>query len=91
MPRFYFHFASRDLHIPDDHGVELPDAATAARHAALLVRQTRPFVLEGPSWEGWVIEIADEKQRLVQTVVFPDRRPALPPVKATRLTPIRPW
>lgn len=84
MPRFYFHFTSRDAHIPDDHGVELPDAAAAARHAALLVRQTRPFVLEGPSWEGWVIEVADAEQRLVQTVVFPDARPAVRPVEVVR-------
>jgi len=37
MPRFYFHLASKDSHIPDDSGKELATLHDAYAHARKLI------------------------------------------------------
>ena len=37
MPRFYFHLASKDAHIPDDSGKELDNLNDAYMHARKLI------------------------------------------------------
>jgi hypothetical protein len=102
MPRYFFHFASRDDFIPDFDGVALEGLAAAHRHAVRPARQTRALLAAGEP-RHWTIEIADERQRVVLTVLFPaaapggpakdpdggGRRPAPPlgPGQASRLDP----
>jgi hypothetical protein len=72
MPRYFFHFVSRDDFIPDYDGVILDDLRIAHRHAMRLVSQTLP-VLGDDDPRDWKIEIADERQFVLLTVIFPLR------------------
>jgi hypothetical protein len=70
--RFYFNFLSHDnAEILDCEGVELSDWLAAHRHAVRIVKQTVPFIPEGPDWRGWRIQVTDESRRPVLSVLFP--------------------
>ena len=67
---FYFNFISRDNdEILDCEGVDLTDSRAAHRHAVRIVKQTVPFIPEGPDC-GWRIEVTDESRRHVLSVLF---------------------
>jgi len=58
--RFYFNFLPHDKdEILDFEGVELKDWLAAHRHAVRIVKQTVPFIPEGPDWRGWRIQVTD--------------------------------
>ena len=68
---FYFNFISRDNDvILDCEGVDLADSRAAHRHAVRIVKQTVPFIPEGPDWRGWRIQVTDESRRHVLSVLF---------------------
>jgi|tagenome__1003787_1003787.scaffolds.fasta_scaffold20983590_7 hypothetical protein len=69
--RFYFDFLSHDHdEILDCEGVELANWLAAHRHAVRIVKQTVPYIPEGPDWRGWRIQVTDESRRHVLTVLF---------------------
>jgi len=77
--RFYFDFLSHDNdEIRDCEGVELANWLAAHRHANRIVKQTVPFIPDGPDWRGWRIQVTDESRRQVLSVLFhaPSRHPA---------------
>ena len=70
--RFYFNFLPHDKdEILDFEGVELKDWLAAHRHAVRIVKQTVPFIPEGPDWRGWRIQVTDKSRRNVLSVLFP--------------------
>ena len=69
--RFYFDFLSHDNdEIRDCEGVELANWLAAHRHANRIVKQTVPFIPDGPDWRGWRIQVTDESRRQVLSVLF---------------------
>jgi hypothetical protein len=69
--RFYFDFLSHDNgDIRDCEGVELANWLAAHRHAIRIVKQTVPFIPDGPDWRGWRIQVTDESRRQVLSVLF---------------------
>jgi hypothetical protein len=69
--RFYFDFLSHDNdEIRDSEGVELANWLAAHRHAIRIVKQTVPFIPDGPDWRGWRIQVTDESRRQVLSVLF---------------------
>ena len=69
--RFYFDFLSHDNEaIRDCEGVELANWLAAHRHAIRIVKQTVPFIPDGPEWRGWRIQVTDESRRQVLSVLF---------------------
>src|SRR3954470_6572694 len=69
--RFYFDFLSHENdEILDCEGVELADWLAAHRHAIRIVKQTVPFIPDGPDWRGWRIQVTDESRRQVLSVLF---------------------
>src|SRR5829696_7778306 len=85
--RFYFDFLSHDNdEILDCEGVELVDWLAAHCHAMRIVKQTVPFIPEGPDWRGWRIEVTDESRMHVLSVLFHARsRYAAPELTQTCL------
>jgi hypothetical protein len=79
VARFYFHYWHRgSLRVPDDEGgVELSNINAAHQHALKLVQQTLPLFDSADEARGWYIEIADEEDRHVLTVLFPAKGTAL--------------
>jgi hypothetical protein len=70
MPRYFFHFASKHEFVPDYDGVILGSLSAAHLHATRLVSQTLPLLGSDDPRE-WTIEVADERQLVVLTVLFP--------------------
>jgi trans-2-enoyl-CoA reductase len=70
MPRYFFHFASNDEFILDHDGVVLDDLEAAHTHAMRLIWQT-VAVMGGEDFRQWRVEIAEESQGVVLTVLFP--------------------
>ena len=69
--RFYFDFLSHDNdEILDCEGVELANWLAAHRHAIRIVKQTLPFIPDGPDWRGWRIQVTDKSRRQVLSVLF---------------------
>jgi hypothetical protein len=75
MPRFYFHFASKDRFVHDDQGADLEGLATAHLHALRLILRTLRF-MDGGEPERWTVQVADGEGHVRLTVLFPsaDRR-----------------
>src|SRR5829696_5477057 len=59
VPRFYFHFASAQRFVYDDHGAELPSLRSAHMHAVGLVART-VRLMDPADKERWTVQIADE-------------------------------
>jgi hypothetical protein len=66
----FFHFVSKEDFIPDYEGVALPNLKAAHQHAMRLVGHTIA-ALADEDLRLWMIEIADERQCVVLTVLFP--------------------
>ena len=73
MARYRFHYwCHGSISVPDeDGGIELADLQAAHRHALKLVRQTTPLFANAEEARGWYIEIADENDHHMMTVLFP--------------------
>ena len=70
MPRYFFHFASKQELVIDGDGIELPDLLTAHQHAIRLVREAMPFLANDPR-QGWVVEVTNTDSDPPLTVLFP--------------------
>ena len=69
--RFYFDFLSHENdEILDCEGVELANWLAAHRYAIRIVKQTVPFIPDGPDWRGWRIQVTDESRGHVLSVLF---------------------
>jgi hypothetical protein len=67
MARFYFHLASKDSHIPDDHGKELNTLNDAYMHARKLIDKIL-FRIGHDDAEAWKVVISnndDDAQMIV--------------------------
>jgi len=73
MPHDFFDFLSVEERVPDGEGVELTDLRAAHLHASRIIQQTMPFIADGPDWRGWVVDVRDEREGHVLTVLFPAR------------------
>jgi hypothetical protein len=75
MPRFYFHFATKERFVHDDQGADLEGLASAHLHALRLIVRTMRFMAAGEP-ERWTVQIADDRGEVRLTVLFPsaDRR-----------------
>jgi hypothetical protein len=79
VARFYFHYWHRgSLSVPDDEGgLELSSINAAHQHALKLVQQTLPLFKGTEEARGWYIQIADDQDRHILTVLFPAKGTAL--------------
>lgn len=73
MPKYYFHLYN-DMDVPDFEGAELPDLAAAR---ATATEQARGMIGEMAKADGRIvlshyIDIEDEDERVVDTVIFRD-------------------
>jgi hypothetical protein len=74
MPRFYFHLSSPGEDFPDNIGSDVRDVVDAHSRAVLLAkRMTMVSRLAdyAPDFRRWAVNVADERQRPVFTVIFP--------------------
>jgi hypothetical protein len=69
MNRLFFHVSSKDDHVCDTKGRECTDLAAAHRHAMLLIHKM--VLLDDMDWRGWSINVTDESNRSVLSVMFP--------------------
>ena len=74
MPRYLFHLVSKQRVVRDYDGAILEGLKAAHLDALRLVRETRP-VLGEDDRRQWRIEIADERQSTLLTVLFSGAAP----------------
>jgi hypothetical protein len=78
MPRFYFHVSTKETVLRDEQGVELTDLAAAHDCGIQIMYGTMLYDPEEEDWRGWMIKIADAKDRTLLTLLYPARKPPLP-------------
>jgi hypothetical protein len=66
MPRYHFNVRTGDEIIIDPAGKELPGLKAAHWAAMALARDVRPHL---PEIDDWLIDIADEAGRVIETFV----------------------
>jgi len=66
MPRYHFNIRVGDRTITDPNGRDLPGLKAAHWTALGLARDASPHF---PDMEGWLIDIADEAGRVLETFV----------------------
>jgi hypothetical protein len=74
MPRFFFHLRNAHKSLQDCEGMAFADADAARRQALATLRD---FVQPStgrvhPEWQGWLLQIADERGRCVFSIPFAD-------------------
>ena len=69
MPRFYFHLASKDAHIPDDSGKELATLNDAYEHARKLILKIL-FHVGHENAEAWKVLISNDEHDAQMIVPF---------------------
>jgi Domain of unknown function (DUF6894) len=69
MPRFYFHLASKDAHIPDDFGKELDTLHHAYLHARKLIKKIL-FCVDHDDVEAWKVIILNDAHVAQMIVPF---------------------
>ena len=69
MPRFYFHLASKDAHIPDDSGKELATLNDAHEHARKLIAKIM-FHVGHDNAEAWKVVISNDEHDAQMIVPF---------------------
>ncbi len=72
MQRFFFDFVSKEIRLPDDKGIELANQAAAYTRALRVVYSTMNYLED--SSERWRIQIRDERQSILLTVLSFDCR-----------------
>ena len=70
MARYYFHVASKEDWVVDTDGRELPDLASAHRHAVKLIQQMLLY-LPDEHMNGWRLEICNALGVPEMSVLFP--------------------
>jgi hypothetical protein len=70
MPRYYFNIRNGENFIPDDDGLELPNAATACAEAARTVAEMAKDVCPSESRRTISVEIRDDADRPVCMVAL---------------------
>jgi hypothetical protein len=74
MPRFYFHLSTPDEDFPDIIGSDVSDLVDAHSRAVLLAKRVTMlsrFADHAPDFRRWTVNVTDERQRPVFTVIFP--------------------
>jgi hypothetical protein len=75
MARFYLHLSTPDEYFQDNIGYDVDDpvaAHSAAVRLAFRVEKLVPFFLDRAlDFRRWTVEITNEKQEGVVTVIFP--------------------
>lgn len=74
MPRYYFHLCAPDERFEDPEGSEISDLSEAHSRALRLadrVMMFGGFARSQPDLGRWTVQIADERQKPVLTVIFP--------------------
>jgi Domain of unknown function (DUF6894) len=74
MPRFYFHLSAPDQDFPDNIGSDVSDLTAAHSIAVRLMKRVMmvsSFADFAPDLRRWTVQVADERQRPVFTVMFP--------------------
>jgi uncharacterized protein DUF6894 len=78
MARFYLNLSTPDGYFKDDVGYDVNDpvaAHSAAVRLAFRVETFVPFFLDRAlDFRGWTVEVTNEKQQRVVTVMFPASR-----------------
>jgi len=69
MPRFYFHLASKDAHIPDDSGKELDTLNDAYMHARKLIDKIL-FRVGHDDAEAWKVVISNNQHDAQMIIPF---------------------
>ena len=69
MPRFYFHLASKDSHIPDDSGKELATLNDAYEHARKLIHKIL-FHVGHADAEAWKVVILSDEHDAQMIIPF---------------------
>ena len=73
MPKFYFHLAAPDEFYTDKIGANVPDLTLAHRRAVMLanrVLMVSALADHAPNWRKWRVNITDERNQPVMTVLF---------------------
>jgi hypothetical protein len=77
MARFYFHLSTPDEYFHDDIGHDLNDLAAAHSVAIRLAGRVEtfvPFFLDRAlNFRRWTVEVTNESQQRVITVMFPTK------------------
>jgi hypothetical protein len=69
MPRYYFNLTDRATTVPDAEGLDLAGDAAALEEARLFARDlAERKIMTDRDWHGWVVAIADEGGRHVDSV-----------------------
>jgi hypothetical protein len=92
MPRFYFHLSQADEVFRDNVGSDVSDLAAAHFRALQLANRVISFsglAGRGPDWRRWTVNITDQNQQPVVTLIFSTcfmatRRIAITEVKGAR-------
>ena len=75
MARFYFHLSAPDEYFYDSIGYDVSDLAVAhavaIRFAGRVVRFVPFFLNHALDIRHWTVEVTDESQQRVMTVMFP--------------------
>ena len=69
MPRFSFHLASKDAHIPDDIGKELATLNDAYQHARKLIHKIL-FHVGYENAEAWKVVISNDEHDAQMIIPF---------------------
>src|SRR5215468_4543631 len=79
MPRFYFHLASKDAHIPDDSGKELDTLNDAYMHARKLIDKVL-FRVGHDDAEAWKVVISNNQHDAQMIIPFSPNDRIIPQV-----------
>jgi hypothetical protein len=74
MPRFYFHLSTPNEDFPDNIGSDINDLIDAHSRAVLLAKRVTMLSRltdHVPDFRRWTVNVTDERQRPVFTVIFP--------------------
>jgi len=66
MARYRFHFTDGKSIVPGDTGMDLRDDEAAVDEAYHITRDLHDALPE--DWSDWIIEVTDEKGRLVTSI-----------------------
>ncbi len=74
MPRLFFNLSTPEQHFQDQIGAEVSDLAAAHARAVRFASHVMTFCRltdDMPDFRRWQVQVIDEEQRAVMTVLFP--------------------